>query len=606
MNAEVKQLPFEIQRLIAKVVRRTRLRKGERADIERELAAHFRDGLDSGKSVAQLIAAFGVAKASAKSVRAGAIAKRPPFDRALRQLRIAGGWSFVACILLYAGSIWYLWLQSPVITFDALERYLATFPMVAEQDRGWPIYKQGLIALADPIMDTPDPTRTDWRLPGSSLTFESLGIEQGNAIPNQASWTLQCKVMRERRAGIDAIVRAASMPALGYVPSTQPKLEDADIYGNYHSSFMRASHYFGFDIELPNAWTLCGAARFLGTDSLMSIEEGDGARFIRDINSMIRISHHAEEGMLVGSQHWGTSIRDFAFTRIIMAMEWRPDALSDDQLRQLADLLGSIPASDFELDLTTEPIAVQDFLQRAYSDNGSGDGVFNPVYGSSLVRLLVMRSTPGSVVNYDDSGISMDRSVLAPTGAFANASRKEVNELYDAMIRKAAEQAKRPLWQQDFSFEQGLIGRSMRTVLGDNELAQSKWAIPRMLIPAFSWSATARRLGESQCAAAQTAIALTQYRRAHGGAWPVRLDELVPTYLSAVPFDPWTGKSINYEVREGHPYVWSVGEFQKAVNGESEEHFPGWRNVAYKGPLYELYWLWFRGDDKLERWKPKE
>jgi hypothetical protein len=59
--------------------------------------------------------------------------------------------------------------------------------------------------------------------------------------------------------------------------------------------------------------------------------------------------------------------------------------------------------------------------------------------------------------------------------------------------------------------------------------------------------------------ASAAALAVARYRRAHGGALPVRLADLVPAYLAATPVDPYTGSEQKY-VHEGDRYkVYAVG-----------------------------------------------
>ncbi|MCE9618953.1 MAG: DUF1700 domain-containing protein [Planctomycetes bacterium] len=600
MNSTTTMLPAEIQKLITQVVRRTRLRKGERADIERELAAHFRDGLASGKSVAQLVEAFGEAKVSAKGIRAGAIAKRSPLDRSLRQVRIVIGWGFVAFLAFYAASVGYLWMHAPVISFDPIERYHAAFPKVAKQDRAWPIYKQGLIALADPTESPIDQEA----LPNSGseikLTFRGLGESTGIAIPSDQSWADLRQALRERRIGIDTLVKAASMPALGYVPSAELKPEDADIFRSHvsQSSGALAANLYLYSIRLPHMLVLRQAARLLAADALVAAEDGEGGRFVRDIEAMIRLSQHVEEGKFLISQLVGTAIRNMAFTRIIMALEWRPEALTDDQLKQLAATLRRIPGSCYEIDLKGEQMGMQDLVQRIYSDNGAGDGWFNPVYGFPVMKDMVAMSWPGTGVSNDrESFDSLLGTIGAPLGAGVIASRKELMELYDSLIRQAEEQSKLPAWKQDFTFEHEFLQR-----IDGNELAKIKWFIPRLMLPAVSHAVRLRRLSESECVAAQTAIALIQFRRAHDGEWPVSIGQLLPEYLGDLPLDPWSGKLVDFEVIDGHAHVYVLGWRAQSARQDGQPFIPQWKNSSNGG--MELDWLWFRGDDKLERWKP--
>ena len=116
-------LPREIGVLVDSVSRLTKLRAHERADIKRELTAHFLDGLDTGKSADELLANFGDARTSAKLLRAGAMAKRSPLDRAFRRVRIASGYAFLLFITFYAVSVAFLWMQRPVISFDPIARF---------------------------------------------------------------------------------------------------------------------------------------------------------------------------------------------------------------------------------------------------------------------------------------------------------------------------------------------------------------------------------------------------------------------------------------------------------------------------------------------------
>jgi hypothetical protein len=593
--AAAAELPAEVKALIAKVVKRTRLRKAERADIERELAAHFRDGLASGKSVKQLIEAFGEPKVSARSIRAGAIARRPPLDRALRQARIAIGWSFLAVLGGYIASFSYLWFQPPVISFDPVERIKATLPKVADSDRAWPLYKQGLLALADPRQP-----------PFKALTFKNLSELEGSAVPGDPGWLAQGKALFERRDAVETLVRAAFMPALGYVPSIEPRKEDDDVFGREQWLEDARSGLLGdtaFSIRLTYAALLRHAARFIATDSLMAIDEGEGARFVRDMEAMIRVSHQSEEVTFVISQLIGAEIRNLVSNHIIMALEWRPQALSDDQLKQLLSMLQGLPDKDFSLEVGLENLWIQDLVQRIYTDNGDGDGWFNPVYASPLVREIAkgITSSDGTIPEFQKRLLTIANNLTAPMGAGILASRKESLEHFDSWMKQYEAQSKRPVRLQDCSFDS-----KMSQELFGSTLFGSKWFLVDVLTPAYSRAVQIRRLGESRSMASQTAIALTLYRREHGD-WPATLDEfttlkeLVPTYLHTAPLDPWTGAIVNYEVKDGRVRVWSTSSEPRRPDHFDPLSASEWVNAPKNGTLAK--WLWFSSDDKLERWK---
>ena len=75
------------------------------------------------------------------------------------------------------------------------------------------------------------------------------------------------------------------------------------------------------------------------------------------------------------------------------------------------------------------------------------------------------------------------------------------------------------------------------------------------LAPALENSAA--RLAEMR--AGRTAIAIERYRLANGTAAPIALNSLVPSYLSAVPSDPFDGKPLRYRKSTKGYIVYSVG-----------------------------------------------
>ncbi len=64
-------LPQPARELIQRVVQRTRLRPLEKVDVANELIAHFTDGLESGKTIDQLIESFGDERKAAAADQSG-------------------------------------------------------------------------------------------------------------------------------------------------------------------------------------------------------------------------------------------------------------------------------------------------------------------------------------------------------------------------------------------------------------------------------------------------------------------------------------------------------------------------------------------------------
>jgi hypothetical protein len=54
-------------------------------------------------------------------------------------------------------------------------------------------------------------------------------------------------------------------------------------------------------------------------------------------------------------------------------------------------------------------------------------------------------------------------------------------------------------------------------------------------------------------------VAVARYQRDHGGELPATLGDLLPAYMSAVPIDPYSGRSLQYRQASGAYAIYSIG-----------------------------------------------
>ena len=80
----------------------------------------------------------------------------------------------------------------------------------------------------------------------------------------------------------------------------------------------------------------------------------------------------------------------------IGAIEWKPAAFTDDQLRRMQAALRSVPPALERMDLAMERLMFEDAVQRFYSDDGNGDGWFVPSWGQLDMMQRVSGVSPGS------------------------------------------------------------------------------------------------------------------------------------------------------------------------------------------------------------------
>jgi hypothetical protein len=80
-----------------------------------------------------------------------------------------------------------------------------------------------------------------------------------------------------------------------------------------------------------------------------------------------------------------------------------------------------------------------------------------------------------------------------------------------------------------------------------------------VIMPALSRVTTLDVRSIAQLHTARTGLAIQRYRLATGKL-PDNLTELIPTYLDAVPKDPFDGKDLRYKKLETGFVVYSIGE----------------------------------------------
>jgi hypothetical protein len=97
-----------------------------------------------------------------------------------------------------------------------------------------------------------------------------------------------------------------------------------------------------------------------------------------------------------------------------------------------------------------------------------------------------------------------------------------------------------------------------------NEISSSpkryRYLFSMMSIPNFSRAAQNAIRGETERRLTVAVLALTRFQMRHG-KFPSRLNELVPEFLAAEPYDPMSGKGLVYRLKpDGSFVLYSVGE----------------------------------------------
>jgi hypothetical protein len=361
------------------------------------------------------------------------------------------------------------------------------------------------------------------------------------------------------------------------------------------------------ELRLPYLVNLRMAARMLAVDMLAAAEEGDGERATRDAEAVIALSVLAQEGRVLVGDFVGMAIRRVALERMTAVLEWKPALLSDSQLARMQAAAMSVPAALQHLNLDTERMMFADLVQRMYTDDGNGDGLFRPTT-SQLGRLNILSDRSGSL---DDRLVSAASHVIAPVAAMYVAGRRETLERYESLISRYEEDATLPLREMDHA--KGIISDEELGMMKMNPQEQIHWYLVAYLTPALGRGWHAFAIDRAVCLATATAFAAERYRRAHG-AWPVDAACLVPEFMQSVPEDPWSGKPVLMS-NDGDGFrIWSIGRDGVDDRGDLTRRIPTFvgqpeEALASTNPDVQVQedhpnidWVWFAPRGNLERW----
>ena len=525
-------LPPECRGVIERVVRRTRLWPLEKADVCRELIAHFADGLAAGADEASLRRAFGDERSAARLIRRAKRRQRPVISRVVGRAAQAGQALLAVGGMAYGVMALRYYDAEPVVKRDYVAELNAAAMRVPEEERAWPIYREALLPMRPLFPRT--------------VRYATLSA----AEPHWSVWPESVRRIEECRSSIEALRRAAAMPGLGYVANGRVAPEDAALLGA--ASRDKAPLPPG---AIPMVGTIMTlylselqiAAIALRLDALAAATEGDGERVAADVAAIVGVAFHAREIPLYINQLVAASMVRRA-SRVAAVSVWSyPESLSDDNLRSMA---AALSRASLSLDVRAEKAPLDDFIQRVYSDDGAGRGVVTAA-GMRLLDTLedsTLTSTPEQRVL-----ASVADRVFGPLQVVGMAERSSLQAVADKLFDAAQADADEPL----IGNGGGRMER-LKASIEASPLGKTRYALLLLLMPTLKNVALSAGEDAMWRDAALLAIALERYRR-RDGHWPATLADLTPDLIPTVPIDRYDGGQIRYMLRDGAPILYSVG-----------------------------------------------
>ncbi|QDU47727.1 DUF1700 domain-containing protein [Gimesia panareensis] len=542
-------LPESLMSVVLDVVQRSRLWPDEKREVALELCTHFADGLEKGESEAVLLESFGSPQTAAKLIRRARLRNRPLAWRARRRT-----WQGLGILLFFILVPWLILAvrflaAEPTIKFDVLQEYDRQSRTIPRQERAWPLYLQGLEYLKE---------NREFE------TYRELDLTKGTA---SAHWSEAKAFLKQHPRELDFFLKAAQQPELGFIyrPLTNDLGKFRELNRPYEDNTADRQQT-NLSIGLPHLQDLSYyVAPFLRGASFLTAEQGDSEKCFQLFLARLAVAEHISQVIACPVTYMVLNAKTTLIAQDLERLvKEEPEFFTDDQLTTLFRKLKMMQEKSLDPG-QVEWLFISDFLQKAYTDDGKGNGRFT----ANGFRILC------DLANYSEQkqdllkslflvdSHSQNRSILssqdpqykilaAPVVAMI-ADRKTMRDKFHELFQL--------LWSEQStggSAQNQAESRYLEAYQSLRDSAPDRIRYLPVLLLMPDKASNLVFLQQVNHAVQQdialTLIAAELYRREQGQL-PETLEDLVPGYFAAVPVDPGTGKPLRYQVRDGQPVV---------------------------------------------------
>ncbi len=514
-------LPEQVCHLISGIVLKAKLWRAEKNSVTDELISHFQDAFEHGVAFEQICAEFGDPMVAAQLIHRSKKRNRSMISKVVKVSGMVGVGVAIAFSLFFA----YFCVAQTNVTEDFLPVFNAAVD-APEDDKAWPLYREAWIENQFVNMSIGDLMDEDSRL----------------VSPGSDGWPAAVTWLESKQDLLTAFRLGAKKPVFGlelrygvadYSPEDQQSLFPGVDPDSVEVGDVPQLDKMVVSINLPHLQAFRNGSRMLCVDSMVAAEQGDGARVIENVETILGMAQHMSENRTVVGSLLGWACSDMAFLTVGKIVADYPDLFGDEELQQVQEMVAAFDLRSL-LSLEGERAMTYDTLQNLFSDDGEGDGMLTLTGARTLSAVMALNGA-------GDSNPSSVESALATFLMFgAGSSRKSVREAFDQIMEKSEARLQKPLVEMlDAASES-----TYEEVVGEN------FSIDLILgAITFEDSYLCHSLGKSMGiqAGIELGVAIHRHQREHDFL-PESLNELVPAYISQIPQDGLTGEPVNYSV----------------------------------------------------------
>lgn len=354
---------------------------------------------------------------------------------------------------------------------------------------------------------------------------------------------------------------AANMPSLGFV------LRDGDDAvearrkkkaGRLPYPCSKNPQMLALQIDCVSDFKIFTA--MLERDARFAAKAGNGGQAIDNLIAIVGLADQIRELPLLPAEVASWSYLRTALRTSRELASANPSLFQPQQLDRFSKRLRQYAkGGSIRVQFEGERMLFHDVIQRVYSDDGRGNGVF-------LLQFMGQAMPGGS------SGWST--RLIAPFAALTNARRREVLQRYDSLMDEAEAACAKPLWKFPMTHVQRKLDQVPNRDAGDKLI--------RLFAPAVANLHGMAELTTQERDATGAAMALVRFRMEHD-AWPKSLEQFQPA-SGGLPLDRFTGAPLRYRLTADGPRLYSLGPDRDDDGGklpaiEPESWFPpdgGW------------------------------
>ena len=343
-----------------------------------------------------------------------------------------------ACVLLYAVVAISMSMNSPKVSFDPVKRFRESLPVAKSPDQlAWPAYRDALVEMG---WGCDNPKRKSEGVIAATTAMlpsdKQWPVASEWIAAHQPEIAALCAASKRPMLGFPVGTPISDADAALFGKDSQRTgIFIRKIVDNSDVTVVPF-----ISVLLPHLTQISTASHLIATDMLLAVDQGNGERATRDAEAMMAISIHVQESRIVVGDLRGIKLRLLATNNIVMALEWKPNIFTDAQLKRLQMAMYLVPPDLERPDFKTSRWMFEDAVQRFYTDDGHGDGRFAPQWNQIETVAFMENNSAGRFDGRKEGAITqfdLFASFLSqPFACYAIAGRKEALDHYDASMKQ--------------------------------------------------------------------------------------------------------------------------------------------------------------------------